>query len=307
MSAVRALGSGVQNPAVGAFLPQLVPDVHLMKVTATNGSIQSMVTLVSPMIAGALLTVTRTETIFLIDVVTAAIAVMILLLFLRVPAHAKASEKQAVGYFADLRDGFVYIRNHNYLVRFCLFNIAFFILVAPVAFLTPLQVTRTFGDDVWRLTAIEVTFSGGMMLGGIVMAAWGGLRNKVHSMVLANFIIGACTAALGIVPVFWVYLGFMVLAGSAMPLFNAPSMVLLQQKVEDSFRGRVFGVLGMITSSMMPLGILVFGPVADVVRIEWLLIGTGLLMCVQSLVMLGNKVMVEAGRPTAPSGDPGVD
>jgi DHA3 family macrolide efflux protein-like MFS transporter len=103
----------------------------------------------------------------------------------------------------------------------------------------------------------------------------------------------------GIVPFFWVYAAFMALAGIAMPLFNAPSNVLLQQKVEDSYRGRVFGVLGMIWSSMMPLGSLVFGPLADVVRIEWLLIGTGLLMCVQSVVMLSSKVMVEEGKPTA--------
>ncbi len=297
MSAVRALGSGIQNPAVGAFLPQLVPPEHRMKVMATNGSIQSLVTLVSPMMAGALLAVAPIESIFMIDVVTAAVAVVILLVFLKVPAHAKAAGAQATTYFTDLREGIRYITHHEYLVRFCLLNIAYFILFAPVAFLTPLQVTRNYGDAVWRLTAIEVTFSGGMVLGGIIMASWGGLRNKVHSMVLANFIIGACTLALGFVSVFWLYAALMVAIGLAMPLFNAPSNVVLQQEVEDSYRGRVFGVLGMIWSSAMPLGSLVFGPMADVIKIEWLLIGTGLLMCVQSMVMLSSKVMVDAGKP----------
>ncbi|MGE5580303.1 MAG: MFS transporter [Bacillota bacterium] len=300
MSSVRALGSGVQNPAVHAFLPQLVPDDKLMKVTATSGSIQSMVSIVSPMAAGALLTVAPIQSIFLIDAVTAAIAVIILLGFLKVPAHAKAASAQSTSYLSDLRDGIRYIRNHAYLMTFSLLNVAFCLLVAPVAFLTPLQVTRNYGEAVWRLTAIEVTFSGGMMLGGLVMASWGGLPNKVHSMVLANFIIGAFTAALGFVTPFWIYCGFMVLIGMAFPLFNAPSNVLLQQQVEDSYRGRVFGVQGMIWSSMMPLGSLVFGPLADVIRIEWLLIGTGLLMCVQSMVMLSSKVMVEAGRPVVP-------
>lgn len=299
MSAVRALGSGVQNPAVHAFLPQLVPDDKLMKVMATNGSIQSLVSLVSPMVAGALLTVAPIQNIFLIDAVTAAIAVFILLGFLRVPAHAKAASAQSTSYLGDLRDGIRYIRNHAYLITFSLLNIAFCLLVSPVAFLTPLQVTRNYGDAVWRLTAIEVTFSGGMMVGGIVMASWGGLRNRVHSMVLANFIIGTCTAALGFAMPFWIYCGLMVVIGMSMPLFNVPSNLILHQQVEDSYRGRVFGVLGMIWSSMMPLGSLAFGPMADVIRIEWLLIGTGLLMCVQSMVMLGNRVMIEAGRPTA--------
>lgn len=52
------------------------------------------------------------------------------------------------------------------------------ILAAPAAFLTPLQVTRSFGNDVWRLTAIEITFALGMLMGGILMASWGGFKTK---------------------------------------------------------------------------------------------------------------------------------
>jgi len=48
---------------------------------------------------------------------------------------------------------------------------------------------------------------------------------------------------------------------------------------------------------MMPLGMLIFGPVSDFVKIEWLLICTGLLMLVQSLFMLKDKVLIEAGKP----------
>lgn len=61
--------------------------------------------------------------------------------------------------------------------------------------------------------------------------------------------------------------------------------------------GRVFGVMGMIANSMIPLGMLVFGPMADFIKIEWLLMGTGLMLVVQSLFMYENKVLIEAGRP----------
>jgi DHA3 family macrolide efflux protein-like MFS transporter len=237
------------------------------------------------------------EMIFFIDVITAAIAVSILLVFLRVPVHAKALQKEPISYFDDMREGFTYIKHHDFVKTFCLFMASFMILAAPVAFLTPLQVTRSFGDDIWRLTAIEVTFSIGMMLGGIIMASWGGFANRVHTMVLANIMIGVCTVVLGVIPNFWLYLFFMAVTGIAMPVFNTPSTVLLQQKVEENFLGRVFGVFGMISSSMMPLGMLVFGPVADIIAIEWLLIGTGLLLVVQSFFLLGNKTMITAGEP----------
>ena len=61
----------------------------------------------------------------------------------------------------------------------------------------------------------------------------------------------------------------------------------------------VFGVLGMISTSMMPLGMLVFGPLADVVRIEWLLLGTGVLIIVLAVLMGRNQDLVKAGEPAA--------
>ena len=86
-SAIRSLGAGIQMPAVGAFLPQFVPQEMLTKVNAINGTIQSTMTLLSPMLSAALLTVASIEAIFFVDVVTAALAVTILLGFLRVPTH----------------------------------------------------------------------------------------------------------------------------------------------------------------------------------------------------------------------------
>jgi MFS transporter, DHA3 family, macrolide efflux protein len=297
MSAIRAIGTGIQGPAVGAILPQLVPEDKLTKVNGTNGSIQALIMLVAPMVSAALLTMATMEAIFFIDVITAAIAVFILLIFLKIPVHAKAAEKQTTSYLTDLKQGFAYIQNHAFVKKFFVFFAFFFVLAAPVAFLTPLQVTRSFGDDVWRLTAIEITFSVGMMLGGGFMASWGGFKNKIHTMTLAALIMGACTFALGIVPNFWVYIVFMGIVGIAMPIFNTPSTVLLQEKVEGDYLGRVFGVLGMISTSMMPLGMLIFGPIADIIDIEWLLIGTGILMFIQGFFLVGSKVLLKAGEP----------
>ncbi len=296
---IRAFGSGIQTPCIGAMLPQLVPQDNLTKVNAVNSSIQSLIMLVSPMLSGGLLTLASIEIIFFIDVITAAIAVFVLLFLLKVPLHLRALSKQESGYFTDMHEGIRYIKNHDFVKRFFIFNAVFLIMVVPVAFLTPLQVTRTFGDDVWRLTFTEMSFSIGMMLGGILMAYWGGFKNKVHSMGLSNIIIGFGTLALGLIPNFWVYLFFMSMIGLSMPIFNTPATVLLQQKVEGDYLGRVFGVLSMISSSMMPLGMIVFGPVADYVRIEWLLIGTGFMILLQSLFMLNDKVLIEAGKPVS--------
>ncbi|MBD2870827.1 MFS transporter [Paenibacillus arenilitoris] len=299
MAAVRALGTGIQTPAVGAILPQIVPADQLTRVNGVNGTLQAVMMFVAPMVSAALLTMASIEAIFFIDVVTAALAIATLLLFFKIPVHKKAAEKQTTSYFGDFKEGLVYIKNHAFLKTFFLFFAVFFVLMAPAAFLTPLQVTRSFGDDVWRLTAIEIAFSVGMMAGGAIIASWGGFRNKAYTMTFASLIMGVCTFALGVVPVFWIYLIFMAVFGVAMPIFNTPTTVLIQEKVEENYLGRIFGVFGMISTSMMPIGMLIFGPIADVIKIEWLLIGTGLLILILTAFLGRNKVMVESGKPAS--------
>lgn len=297
-SALRAVGSGVQTPAVGAILPQIVPDAQLTRINGINGSIQSAIMIVSPMASGALLTAMPIETIFFIDVVTAAVAIFILSVPLQVAPHKKSLEKQELDYFGDMREGLIYISNHRFVRSFFAFFGVFFVFITPLAFLTPLQVTRSFGNDVWRLTAIEIAFAVGMMLGGGLIAIWGGFKNRVYTLVLSSLVFGVCSIALGIVGVFWLYLVVMFIAGIVMPLFNTPATVLLQEKVEENYLGRVFGVMGMISTSVMPLSMLVFGPMADYVRIEWMLLISGLVMIAMSAILKNHKVLVQAGEPT---------
>ncbi|WP_137744869.1 MFS transporter [Robertmurraya siralis] len=296
MAAIRALGTGVQTPTVGAILPQIVPKEQLTKINGINGSIQAIIMFVSPIVSAGLLTWTTLEMIFFIDVITAAIAIFTLLVFFKIPVHAKAASKQTTSYFSDMKEGLVYIKQTNFLRIFFLFFAFFFVLMAPAAFLTPLQVVRSFGDDVWRLTAIEIAFSIGMMLGGGIIASWGGFKNRVYTMTFASLLMGICTFALGIAPIFSLYLLFMAIFGVAMPIFNTPTMVLIQEKIEEDYLGRIFGVFGMISTSMMPMGMLIFGPIADLIEIEILLVTTGALLVILAILLGKNKTLVKIGK-----------
>lgn len=295
--ALRAIGSALQQPAVGAILPQIVPQDKLMRANAINNSLQSALFLVSPVVSGALLTLAPIESLFFIDVGTAILAISTFLIFLRVPTHAKALEKQTASYLTDLRLGFRYIRNHRYLVSyFAYFGILIF-LITPAALLTPLQVARSFGPQVWRLTAIEIAFSGGMMLGGALLAVWGGLKNRIKTMLIAHAIMAGCTIALGLLPWFIPYIGIMAVFGLTMPYFNTPATVMLQEHVEEAYLGRVYSIMGMLSTSLMPLGMLIFGPMAELVRIEAILITTGFALLVMVPLAMANRRLVAAGEP----------
>lgn len=303
MAAIRAVGSGIHIPAVGAILPQFVPEEHLMRVNGINGTIQALMMFISPIISAGLISVTSLSNIFFIDVVTAILAIVTLLLFVPIAAHERSKQQEKVSYFEDMKLGIAYVRQHPFLKTLLVFFVLFFVLLAPASFLTPLQTTRSFGDDVWRLTALEIVFSVGMMLGGAVISMWGGFRNRIVTISAAIAWMSICTIALGIVPNFIVYLVFMGLFGVAMPFMNSPMNVIFQEKVDPNYLGRVFGIVGMISTSMMPIGMLIFGPLADVVSIESLLVITGGILVVLCLLFGRNRKLLQAGEPAASSAE----
>jgi MFS transporter, DHA3 family, macrolide efflux protein len=294
VSGIRSAGAGIQSPAVNALIPQIVPKEKLIKVNGINGSIQALIMLLSPAASGALMSLSTLEAIFFIDVATAIIAILIML-FLQVPLHKKAAEKQTTGYFDDLKEGLNYIPQNVFLRNLMAFYALFFFLVTPAAFLTPLMITRSYGEEVWRLTANEMSFFAGSMIGGIIIATWGGFKNRVYTIGLACVAFGILTTALGLSSTFVIYLIVIFVTGLFIPFFSSSSTVLLQEKVDPDMHGRVFALVQIVSSAAMPLGMLVFGPIADIVQVEQLLIITGVLMAISGASIFYNKGLKGVG------------
>ena len=51
---------------------------------------------------------------------------------------------------------------------------------------------------------------------------------------------------------------------------------LIQENADGAMQGRVFGLMGAMYAGFLPVGMAVFGPLADVLSLQWLMIGTGL-------------------------------
>ncbi|MDF2591246.1 MAG: transporter [Clostridia bacterium] len=297
VAAIRSFGAGIQTPAVSAMIPQIVPEEQLMRVNSINGTIMSMIFFVAPAVGGAILVYGAIEYILLIDVFTALIAITIMFT-LKVPSHKKALEKQDTDYFYDLKEGIKYSFKNNFVRRLISFYSVTMFLVVPAAFLNVLMVTRTYGNEYWKLTANEMCFFAGSILGGIIMSSWGGFKNRVISIAVGCLAFGGLTVAIGVIDQFYVYLGIMVLTGMTMPLFNVPSMVLLQEKVENSMQGRVFSFVQIAGSGIMPLGMAIFGPLADVVRIQVLMIVSGAALILVGISIFYNKPFLKEGIKT---------
>lgn len=296
----RSIAAGVQTPAVQAMIPQITPPEQLLRVNGIFQTIQSAMALLAPAAAGAIFGLFGLVPLFFVDVVTAVIGIGFLV-FVTVPTLASIAEKTS-SYREDLVEGMRYIWRHP-IVRWLLtvFAIIFLLTVAP-SFITPLLIARTFGTEVWMVTVLEIAFSVGMMLGGVLVSTILAKRSRLGLILVSTFSFAVLTTALGLSPNLWVFYGFMFLFGLAVPLFSAPFMTLIQETVAAEMHGRVFSYVGIVMALATPIGMLVFGPLADIVSVEMLLvlagIATVLVMIVAMAVPSGRAAMKAAGAPS---------
>ena len=79
------------------------------------------------------------------------------------------------------------------------------------------------------------------------------------------------------------FLVFMGVAGCFLPAIATAQTVQIQESAEPEMLGRVFSVVDIVTASAMPVAILVFGPLADVVSVQALLVVSGVLLALVGL------------------------
>ncbi len=292
----RSIGAGFQTPAVSALLPQIVPGEQLMRVNGIFGTIQSAMALLAPAAAGAVFGLFGIVPVFFIDVVTAAIGIGILV-FVTVPTLASITEK-STSYRTDLVEGMRYIWHHA-IVRWLLlvFAIIFLLTVAP-SFVTPLLIAREYGSDVFLVTLLEIFFSVGMLLGGILVSTLLAKRSRMGLLIVSTFGFGVFAIGLGLSPNLWIFYGFMFAIGLFVPLFSTPIMTLIQETVPADKHGRVFSYVGIVMALATPVGMSIFGPLADVISVQLLLVMAGaatvLVMIVAILVPSGRAAIAAA-------------
>ena len=285
---IRSLGNGVQTPTTTSLIPELVPESQLMRVNGINTTVQSIMLIVSPAISGALLANVDLQYIFLIDVVTAIIGISVFS-FIKVNHQKKDEEK--VAYFTSIKEGIVYTKNHKFISRMLRYLFMANFLMTPLSLLNPLLVTRTFGSEAWYLTINEIVFFVGTILGGIVISSWGGFKNRIYTIGLGSFFFGFLSILIGLPLSFPVYLILMGIIGLFSTFVNTPFTTLFQEKVDADKLGRVFSLITIVSGTIMPISMILYGPLADIISIESILIATGILYIIGTIFLVKDKTI----------------
>lgn len=276
VSGIRSLGGGVHAPAVNAMIPQIVPEDRLSRVNGYNGTIQSIVQFVSPIAAGVILTVGSIHTILLIDVVTAIIGFSILAL-LKIPGYQAVERTQKTSVFTEMKEGLQFAWDHRFLRQLFTTYGLFILLSVPSGFLTILMIERTFGENVMFLTINDTVWFAGSVLGGLLLGITGGFKNRNLTLFFGLLVYGIATFALGFANIFWLFAVIMFFVGLTIPATQTSVFTLVQEKVDPSMMGRVFSLLNIMFNGFMALGMVIFGPMSDALRIQTMIIGCAVL------------------------------
>lgn len=128
-----------------------------------------------------------------------------------------------------------------------------------------------------------------MTAGGLLIGAWGGFKNRVKTFAVGIIAFGALAICMGAVDNFIVYLVMMAIYGGVLTMVQTAATTLLQENTNSEMQGRIFGLFGAVFSGFLPLGMVVFGPLADIVSMRLLMIFSGVLLLLLVALVLCDK------------------
>jgi DHA3 family macrolide efflux protein-like MFS transporter len=67
----------------------------------------------------------------------------------------------------------------------------------------------------------------------------------------------------------------MIIQGLSLPLLNTPATTSIQELIPSTMMGRVMGFTTLVNTVCGPVGMAVFGPLADRVSLSWLAFACG--------------------------------
>jgi len=289
VSTIRSLGAGVQSPAIGAMIPQIVPEEHLMRFNGINGTIQSVIQFATPALAGTILSLGVFQNALFIDVATAFVGIG-LLICMMIPNQKKTDNHPSTSIFLDIKEGIKYSFADRLIGKLLLVYGGFIFLSIPSGFLSALLVTRTFGERYLYLTIVEMVGFIGMMLGGLLMGTWGGFTNRIKTLLMGVVGYALCSIAAGLTRGFTIYAIIMFFLSFAIPLVQSAVITLIQEKANPSMQGRVFGLLSIAYSGFLPIGMALFGPAADLVSVQVLMIISGIILFTMTILLQLKRV-----------------
>lgn len=259
---VNSIFRALQVPAYTASVSLLVPRDQLGRA---NGIMQLEATssyLLSPILAGWLLDKVGIVGVMWTDLATFLFAVSIVLA-VRIPRPVVSKKDSAArnSLWKDMAVGWQFISARaGFLSLMVLFGLGNYANLMTDTLMPPMLLELS---SPTVLGSVLSTGGLGMLVGTLLMSAWGGPKKRIYGVLIFKTLAGLAIMGVGLfqsIPLialatFFYYLPF--------PLVNGSDQAIWQRKVPPEVQGRVFSIRRMLAHSMIPLAYLTAGPLSD--------------------------------------------
>ena len=279
----QAFGMAFHDPAMTASVSLMVPNKHLARIAGLDQTRGSATMISGPVLGAILVTMLPIQTILALDVAAALLAIgPLLFIDIPQPSTGPHNEGRKEGWKSVIQDtlaGLQYLWNWRGLFLL-LVTVALIPLVnTPALALIPLLVKDYFSGGPMEWGLLTVARSVGTLVGGLLMSTWGGFRKRMLTMLYGLAILGIVNIARGVTPsnAYWLFLAIAAVSGVPAAMFFAALRALLQSAVPPQMQGRLFATQKSLFGVMAPIGLAIFGPIAEKFGIRTLFLLSGVL------------------------------
>ncbi len=247
-----AAGAGFQGvdwPARRAALPMLVGSADVTAAIALQTSIQQLALVAGPALAGLLIAAAGLGVVFGIDVATYALAMVAALLL---PALVPVGGGTPMG-LRSMAEGFRHLRREKLLSATYKIDLNAMIFGMPRA-VFPALGTGLFGGGAGVVGLLYAAPGAGALLGSLFTGWCSRVRHQGRAIAACVVVWGATIALFGIIPVLWIGLSLLALAGAADVVSAVFRQAVQQRTVPEHLQGRLSGTFFAVVAGGPRLG-----------------------------------------------------
>ena len=167
-------------------------------------------------------------------------------------------------------------------------------LLHPALSLLPILVTDHFAGDAFHLGWLEAGAGVGILAGGLLLSVWGGFSRRILTTLTGTVMLGLAVTLTALVPasLFPVAILTLFALGGAIALTDGPLLAIIQAVVAPEMQGRVMTLLGSLVKLAAPLGLILAGPLSDLVGVRYWFLAAGLVTLLVGAAGLFNPLLL---------------
>lgn len=260
--AVTTTASTFQNIATSATISLLVPKEHLPRANGLQSIADGAQFTLGPALGGVLFGLFGLAGVLMIDFLTYLVNLSNLI-DLSIPNPPRETRPKRISILEDARVGWGFIRSKPGLFGLVGVLVAWNLIVTTEPLYRSVVLANT-GNNATVLGLVATGEGIGSILGGVLMAVWGGPKRLIYGVLGAIFGMGLLgPLLLGFaqsVPLWFIGNLFPFLF---VPVYFASMGAIFQRKVPPELQGRVFAMRRMISIIGQPIVLFAVGPLTD--------------------------------------------